>query len=870
MSDKNYILRSVSLLIVFLFFQGKITAQSTENMTLLSQWNHNPTDASFYNDLWGFVDEEGNEYAVVGSRSTIHFLDVTTPESPVLLDEFFEDDWSESRDFKRYGDYIYAVASEGNSGLQVFDMSALPGGSILKTGEDNTHFSTCKNIFIDHARTRMYAAGTDTRTDGLLVFDLSNPSAPLLLADVPLPRGEVRQFHVRHNIAYCVHTTGEMFAYDFQNLINPDVTFYANSPGQMSTSYLDESGRVLVYADDNQPLGLFYVGEMFYAPLPVVSTFHAPLLAPTHTNNLVSNIYIVGDHIFVAYYEDGVVVFDMNNTGNVIRTAYFDTYENSSYNGALGCRDIYPFFPSGNILALDMLNGLHILSLDIEINNSCNNGLQNENETGVDCGGECAPCPYPTCNDGIQNGTETGVDCGGDCLPCCLPAGTLCDDGNPETVDDIEDGNCNCEGGIDVGGSCFDGIQNGSETDVDCGGANCPPCESCISYGNNTDYEYIDRVVFNTINNFSGDNGGYADFSDSILTTVNLGETYEIRLQPKVSSVSTQFWRVWIDVNLDGDFLGEEELVFEGSNGIEVVGEVTIPESVAGAFPKMRVQMRYNYYPSDGCSIFLNGEVEDYALIVQGVVTCDDGLQNGDEQDVDCGGTFCEPCCPYEGTLCDDGNSLTYNDIEDGNCNCIGTDCPSAGTICDDNNPMTENDVFDEYCVCKGRPIPTCDDNIQNGNETGTDCGSDCVPCFYCDSYGQNSDNEYIAQVIFNTLNHPSGNDGGYGDFTDLSTSILRNSVYTLSLTPAFSGTVDKVYWRVWIDFTRDGDFLDAGEMIYEGYGENTLTENIIIPTSVPQGQTRMRVQMRKENYSRDGCAIYTTGEVEDYTVNVE
>ena len=23
-----------------------------------------------------------------------------------------------------------------------------------------------------------------------------------------------------------------------------------------------------------------------------------------------------------------------------------------------------------------------------------------------------------TCSDGIQNGTETGVDCGGDCQPC--------------------------------------------------------------------------------------------------------------------------------------------------------------------------------------------------------------------------------------------------------------------------------------------------------------------------------------------------------------------------------------------------------------------------------------------------------------------
>ncbi len=49
---------------------------------------------------------------------------------------------------------------------------------------------------------------------------------------------------------------------------------------------------------------------------------------------------------------------------------------------------------------------------------TCNDGIQNGDETGVDCGGSsCAPCP--TCNDGIQNGDETGVDCGGsNCAPC--------------------------------------------------------------------------------------------------------------------------------------------------------------------------------------------------------------------------------------------------------------------------------------------------------------------------------------------------------------------------------------------------------------------------------------------------------------------
>ena len=69
-----------------------------------------------------------------------------------------------------------------------------------------------------------------------------------------------------------------------------------------------------------------------------------------------------------------------------------------------------------------------------DVNNKgsgCFNGIQDGNETGVDCGGpECAPCP--TCDDGIQNGEETGVDCGGpDCAPCqgvVIKSGVLASD----------------------------------------------------------------------------------------------------------------------------------------------------------------------------------------------------------------------------------------------------------------------------------------------------------------------------------------------------------------------------------------------------------------------------------------------------------
>lgn len=49
-------------------------------------------------------------------------------------------------------------------------------------------------------------------------------------------------------------------------------------------------------------------------------------------------------------------------------------------------------------------------------NGTCSDGIQNQNETNVDCGGVCSVCQ--TCSDGIQNQGETAIDCGGPCGLC--------------------------------------------------------------------------------------------------------------------------------------------------------------------------------------------------------------------------------------------------------------------------------------------------------------------------------------------------------------------------------------------------------------------------------------------------------------------
>lgn len=51
------------------------------------------------------------------------------------------------------------------------------------------------------------------------------------------------------------------------------------------------------------------------------------------------------------------------------------------------------------------------------VNCQCFDGIQNGNETSIDCGGDCPTCP--TCDDGILNGDEIGIDCGGSNCPAC-------------------------------------------------------------------------------------------------------------------------------------------------------------------------------------------------------------------------------------------------------------------------------------------------------------------------------------------------------------------------------------------------------------------------------------------------------------------
>ena len=68
---------------------------------------------------------------------------------------------------------------------------------------------------------------------------------------------------------------------------------------------------------------------------------------------------------------------------------------------------------------------------------------------------------------------------------------------------------------------------------------------------------------------------------------------------------------------------------------------------------------------------------------------------------------------------CTDMQACNYN--QEANLN--DDSCVYDGDDCDDGSEFTENDTYTTDCECLGDEIETCEDGIQNQDETGVDCG---------------------------------------------------------------------------------------------------------------------------------------------------
>ncbi|MBP6373772.1 MAG: fibronectin type III domain-containing protein [Flavobacterium sp.] len=140
----------------------------------------------------------------------------------------------------------------------------------------------------------------------------------------------------------------------------------------------------------------------------------------------------------------------------------------------------------------------------------------------------------------------------------------------------------------------------------------------------------------------------------------------------------------------------------------------------------------------------------------------------------------------------------------------------------------------------------------------------------YCTSQGTNTSNDRISRVVLGTINNTSTGTAGYENFTAISTNLVRGVSNAFTITPFRSSSTRKEAYRIWIDYNNDGDFLDAGEQVYNrtAISATSVSGSFTVPTTTTLGLKRMRVSM-KYNASPTSCEVFARGQVEDYTVNV-
>ncbi len=369
---------------------------------------------------------------------------------------------------------------------------------------------------------------------------------------------------------------------------------------------------------------------------------------------------------------------------------------------------------------------------------SCTDEVVNADETDLDCGGGCPPCDNdrfcvahadcasrfcyrggcsPTnCDDDAANGNETGIDCGGpDCVPC--PRGQPC-----VVATDCEA--LACDEGMCVAPTCVDGVLNGTETALDCGGGGCPGCEAgnaCERVRDCLSGVCSESLCWPATCDDELHNGEETDFDcggpdcdpchDDARCAVARDCAEGVCLRGRCATPTCG------DAVLNGD---ETDLDCGGPD---------CPGCPLDQACALRRDCESDYCSPLG--------------LCRPIPSCDDARRNGDETDIDCGGSTCDPCnvgrscvahsdcvtvnCDEEATcgpfaLCDDG---AWNGTESST-DCGGDTCPPCelGESC-----FVADDCLSVACVASACVEATCEDGVQNGGEFGIDCGGECPGC---------------------------------------------------------------------------------------------------------------------------------------------
>jgi hypothetical protein len=328
-----------------------------------------------------------------------------------------------------------------------------------------------------------------------------------------------------------------------------------------------------------------------------------------------------------------------------------------------------------------------------------------------------AEAATPVCTDNVKNGSETDIDCGGACAPS-----QKCGDGKGCLVaGDCTSGVCSASH-VCLAPVCTDSVMNGSETDTDCGGTcapakKCADGKGCLVQGDCTSGVCSGSHVCSA----PACNDGVKNGSE---TDTDCGGTCTAKCSNGKSCGGNG--------DCQSDICKANVCIAAScTNGVKDTDETGVDCGGTECGPC-----------DDGIACALNRDCKSGKCtnLICAAPSCNDGVKNGTETDTDCGGT-CSAKCDL-GKLCSNDVDCVSGHCPSGRCvECVvPTTCPGADNECESRTCI--NNVCGNPKVAANTPTATqapgdchitrCDGNggtndAVDDTDTPADDGNQCT-----------------------------------------------------------------------------------------------------------------------------------------------
>ena len=335
------------------------------------------------NDSWGWTDPETNkEYALMGTNKGIVFIDITDPSNTLILGILETATVNSSwRDVKVYNSHAFIVSEAASHGMQVFDLKRLR--NVLNPPETflvDTHFTEfgrAHNIVINEDSGYAYIVGGSRSTiygGGPIFVNIQDPLNPII-------EGGFSEGGYSHDAQVITYTGPDTDYTDKEILIGSneneiviaDVTDKTNPLVISTISYANvkyahqgwftEDLKYFILGDELDELRLgnktrSIIFDFTDLDNPV---YHFDYLGTT--NAIDHNGYVKDNIYYQANYTAGVRMIDVSTVANKVfsEVGYFDTYPANNNTDFNGVWNVYPYFPSGNIIISDIDNGFFVI-----------------------------------------------------------------------------------------------------------------------------------------------------------------------------------------------------------------------------------------------------------------------------------------------------------------------------------------------------------------------------------------------------------------------------------------------------------------------------------------------------------------------------